>query len=304
MRGILAWVGRNRFFVLLALTYAYFYQGADPNEASRFFLTRALVTRHAPDITPDGIYTIDKGELDGKYFSDKAPGISFLAVIPYALMRATNIQETRSVEHVELHILTILLAGIPAAFAAFLLKRALDALGAQKKDRDLLVVAYALGTLAFPYATLLYGHALSAMLVILVYTWVVEHHAKGAAWTDRDLAAAGLVSGLSFIVEYPTALALFPLLLFACAQTSRRTRGIIRAGLWVTAGALPWLLLHAAFAWWAFDAPFALPYKFVNLPIFSAHMTGGVFGISLPTAKATYGALLSPYRGLFFFSPV
>ncbi|HEX7663262.1 MAG TPA: hypothetical protein VF407_02060, partial [Polyangiaceae bacterium] len=100
--------------------------------------------------------------------------------------------------------------------------------------------------------------------------------------------------------EYPTAIALAPLLLFACS----RTDGFVRAGLIVTAGALPWLLLHMGYTTWAFGSPLALPYKYVNQPIFSSHMTGGVFGIGLPSAKATYGALLSPYRGLFFFSPL
>src|SRR5665213_2031937 len=99
LRSYGAWLARYRFFVLVACTYAYFFEGADPNEASRFFLTRAIVTRHAADITPDAPYTIDKGEFRGKYYSDKAPGISLLAVVPYALMRATQIPETRAVEH-------------------------------------------------------------------------------------------------------------------------------------------------------------------------------------------------------------
>ncbi|HEX7666507.1 MAG TPA: hypothetical protein VF407_18400, partial [Polyangiaceae bacterium] len=173
--GLRAWLSRFRFFVLLALTYAYFFQGSDPNQSSRFFLTRAIVVRHAPDITPDAAYTIDKGEKDGKYYSDKAPGISLLAVLPYALMRATGVAETRSVEHVELHLLTILLAGIPATFAAWLLLRTLLALDVRDDHASLLVFGYALGTLSFPYATMFYGHALAAALVGYVYFAVVDH---------------------------------------------------------------------------------------------------------------------------------
>ena len=33
-------------------------------------------------------------------------------------------------------------------------------------------------------------------------------------------------------------------------------------------------------------------------------MSGGVLGVNVPTALATYGSLLSPYRGLFFYCPV
>src|ERR1700734_3795095 len=56
-RGV-AWLRRHRLFVLIGLTYAYFFQGGDPNQASRFFLTRSLVERHAVDITPDHPLTL------------------------------------------------------------------------------------------------------------------------------------------------------------------------------------------------------------------------------------------------------
>ncbi|MEO8800603.1 MAG: hypothetical protein ABI551_22120 [Polyangiaceae bacterium] len=205
---------------------------------------------------------------------------------------------------------TILLAGIPATFAAYFLLRALLALGTRPEHASLLVFGYALGTLSFPYATLLYGHALAAALVGYVYLRVVEHEAGALKWSRRDLSLAGLASGLGFIVEYPTAIMLAPLLLFACSRAKRSATParspswFIRAGLVVTAGALPWIALHALYTTWAFGSPFTLPYKYVNQPIFSSHMTGGVFGIGLPSWKATYGALLSPYRGLFFFSPL
>jgi hypothetical protein len=78
---------------------------------------------------------------------------------------------------------------------------------------------------------------------------------------------------------------------------------VVRTLLWAGAGGVPILALHAAFLVWSYGK-FALPYVYVSEPYFRAHMTGGVLGIGVPTALATYGSLLSPYRGLLFYCPV
>src|SRR5665213_2694132 len=120
MRASLA---RGWPFLLLFFTYAYFYQGSDPNQSTRFFLARAIAERGAPDITPDQAKTIDKGEWNGRYYSDKAPGIALLSVIPVWLMdradKLFHLRDEPSLRRVKLHLLSILLSALPGVLAAF-----------------------------------------------------------------------------------------------------------------------------------------------------------------------------------------
>src|SRR5947209_17123643 len=66
------------------LSFIYLYEGGGWNQNSRFDLLRAIVERHTLQI--DGYHenTQDKAHFNGHYYSDKAPGLVFLAV-PFAL---------------------------------------------------------------------------------------------------------------------------------------------------------------------------------------------------------------------------
>ena len=66
------------------LSFIYFYEGGGWNQNSRFDLLRAIVERHTLQIDAFHENTQDKAHFRGHYYSDKAPGLVFLAV-PFAL---------------------------------------------------------------------------------------------------------------------------------------------------------------------------------------------------------------------------
>ena len=74
-------------FVILLGSYAYFWQSRDWNSASRLMLTYALVDRGTVSI--DGLedQTHDRAKFRGHYYTDKLPGFSLLAAVPYALAK-------------------------------------------------------------------------------------------------------------------------------------------------------------------------------------------------------------------------
>ena len=74
------------FFLLFS--YAYFSPATQWNENSRFNLTRSLVERGSLNIDPYHQNTGDKSYREGHYYTDKAPGVSFLGVPGYALIFA------------------------------------------------------------------------------------------------------------------------------------------------------------------------------------------------------------------------
>src|SRR5712675_1166949 len=65
-------------------SFTYFYEGGGWNQNSRFDLLRAIVERHTLQIDAYHENTQDKAHFNGHYYSDKAPGLVFLAV-PFAL---------------------------------------------------------------------------------------------------------------------------------------------------------------------------------------------------------------------------
>src|SRR5512137_1771162 len=73
-------------FVSLLLTYIYvFPHWLDWNQNSRFDLTAAIVERGELSIDAYVANTGDYAEWNGRTYSDKTPGLSFLAVPVYAL---------------------------------------------------------------------------------------------------------------------------------------------------------------------------------------------------------------------------
>ena len=70
--------------VVTFLSLIYFYEGGGWNQNSRFDLLRAIVERHTLQIDAYHENTQDKAHFEGHYYSDKAPGLVFLAV-PFAL---------------------------------------------------------------------------------------------------------------------------------------------------------------------------------------------------------------------------
>lgn len=301
-----------RLFVLAALTYAFFFSGGDPNQATRYALAESLVVRHAPDITPIHFRTIDKGYKGGRFFADKAPGVSFLATVPYAglraLDRATGIDpDGRPAQLAKLHLLTVLFSGLAGALAAVLLRRLAIRLGTTEASAELAAFAYAFGTIAFPFSTVFFGHQLAALLLLAAFVLLVDRADRGREALDRAgvLVALGAAWSLALIVEYPTAFAIAPagLALLAWARDPARPLRLARTLGWVAAGGVPILALHAAFSIWAYGK-LALPYVYVSEPYFRAHMSGGLLGIGLPKRIATFGTLVSPYRGILFLCPV
>jgi hypothetical protein len=274
-------------------------------------LTESLVVRHQPDITPFHARTIDKGFKNERFYADKAPGVSLLATVPYGLMRIADRvfgipSDGRAAQQAKLGLLTLLFAGLAGVACASLLRRLALLLGCRPRAAELAAFAYAFGTIAFPFSTVLFGHQLSALCILSAFVITLERRKTGTLAQPRVLVALGAIWTLSIVVEYPTSLlvAVFgTATLVWTFDRSRPIRSVLRTLLWAAAGGIPLLLVHAAFLVWCYGK-FALPYVYVSEPYFRAHMSSGVLGIGVPTLLATYGSLLSPYRGLLFYCPV
>ncbi len=293
------WLSR-RLFVLIAVSYGYFYQGGDPNQISRLELTRAIVERHALDMAHPWL-TIDKAGAGGRVFSDKAPLVSFLAAPPYAVARVAERfagldGDARAVQQARFHAVVFTVVGVAGVLAAYFLRRALLDLGTPRRFATLLTVAYALGTPAFPFSTVLFSHEVAAALLIALFCSLTRARARPPS-AMRALTL-GLLTSAAFVCEYPTAVALAVLWVWFLVTAARPT--VVRTLTLAAAGAAVPLAAHAAYDLGTFGHALDLPYAHVIEPVFKA----GGLRLGNVSVSSVAGILVSPFRGLFFFSPV
>ncbi len=293
-------------FALVFCCYAYFYQAGGWNQNSRFDLVRAIVEEGGSAIDSYHGNTKDKARRDKVYYSDKAPGVSWLAVPAYAAMRAGSDAEPGDPGFLAFssYLATLLAVALPAALGVVALEMLLAAFGLAPAVRLAAALAYGLGTLAFPYSTLLYGHQTAAAFLIGGFALLVRARARlrdqGKTPSRGLLFTAGLLLGAAVACEYPAALAAGPILLYAAICLRPQGRLNWPGLAWLLAGlALPGLAV-AAYHTAVFGSPLALPYDFST----RRHRHQGFFmGLGMPQGNALWHLLASPFRGLFFSAP-
>ena len=287
-------------FVAALVSYAYFYQAGGWNQNSRFDMVRAIVEGGTASIDAYHENTNDKARIGDSYYCDKAPGVSWMAVPPYAVARLVlpradgdDVAEARFLAFAA-HVSTVWAIGVPSAVSVVALALLLGAIGVGERTRLAAAAAYGLGTLAFPYSTLLYGHQVAASFTLCAFALLVRaRHAGGAG--PLLLAGVGALLGGAVVVEYPSALTAIVIAAYAATFVRPLHRlAWLAAGAAVPCAALA--LYHAV----VFGGPLALPYDFST----QKNRSRGFFmGLGVPDGAVLWQILLSPYRGLFFSSP-
>ena len=284
-------------FLSVFAAYAYFYQAGSWNSNSRFDLVRSLVEQGTTRIDAFHANTGDKARREGHYYSDKAPGASWLALPAYALFHALSGPASPSESRLALalYLATLTAIGLPSALAVVLLFRFTARLAVAAPAGACLSLAWGLGTLALPYSTLYYGHQLLAALLLAAFYLLARARLDGVEPRAIALAVPGLLLGLGVAVEYPAALAGLVLATYAFSFVRPRRRL-----LWIAAGAAPPLLLLGLYHFAAFGGPFTLPYSFSTE---APRHRGFFMGLGAPDLGVLLRLLFSAYRGLFFSAP-
>jgi len=283
-------------FAIVLVSCAYFVQGGGMNENSRYALVRAIVEDHSFRIDRFHTSTIDRAQFEGHWYSDKAPGLSLLAALPYAL-GARIAQPSDEVEPspLALHLVTIATCALATATAAVVLLHLLVGLGVTTLVALLAVFGWVLGTNAFAYATLFYAHQLAASLLVLAVAGI---RAAGREAAPRWYAfGAGCATGLAVISEYPVAVLALGLGCYGLA-----TLGVRRMLPFVLGALIPVLLL-CAYNTSCFGDPLHLGYQSLADQAFADAIASDFLGFSAPRLGIIGELLVFEYRGLLPLSP-
>ena len=162
--------------------------------------------------------TGDKALYGGHVYTDKAPGISFLAVPAVAAMHAAGAREALWRSDALLWIARVLTGGIAYLVALVLVRFGANRLRAG--TGDLVAVAFGLGTLALPLAATTVGHVAGGALALGAFLLVSAR----SRLSNRLLLGAGTCVGTAVLFEYQAALAGAVVLAYALVRSrSART---------------------------------------------------------------------------------
>ncbi|HEX8207589.1 MAG TPA: hypothetical protein VF587_16115 [Solirubrobacteraceae bacterium] len=289
-------------------------QASGVNQSSHYALVRALDSGTA-QIDRWHAETLDKAYYDGHYYSVKAPGLAALTLPWFAATdavgliaraqeagdrvrrdsggsggspRAQAIRNQRAV----IWLLGLWSIVLPA-FALLVLVRSVAERFAPGYGTAA-AVALGAGTLVLPYATMLYAHVPAAALCFGSFALLLRER--------PPLFLAGLAGGLAALVEYPVALLVAALGVWALVRFGRRAA--LYAG-----GVVLGLLPLAAYNLWAFGSVLHMSYDDV---VAVEGRTGhdviglndeGLFGVNVPDPSAAWDLLLAP-KGLLVLTPV
>ena len=289
------------------LSFLYFYEGGGWNQNSRFDLLRAIIERHTLQIDAYHENTQDKAHFQGHYYSDKAPGLVFLAVpfaeIARAGMRAVSVDpESPRGEYILTYVVTACAVALPTALAAVCVFFIAIWLGSDLDGASLATIILAIGTPMLAYATLFWAHALVGSCLLFAYAAALKL-ADGKSEL-RWALGVGLAAGWSTVTEYPAAPASAVLAVFALSQAwshgaRARWRTVAGVGIGATACALAlFTYLHAAFG------GFRPSYSYYDPNSFAFMQQQGYMGLTYPHPDRLLKLLFGCSRGLLFASPV
>lgn len=305
------WVG---CFALLLVASCYVHQRAFGfgTPASRLGLLESVCQRGTMEIDIASTPTPDFAWIQGKRYSDKAPGTAVLALPAYACTIGLQGQGSALGEPgkrlARSWVACAFSQALPAAAGGCLLliwlRRFVSARAA-----IVTVLGLWMGSLPLPYSTLLFSHA-QVIGLISVTLWATD--ALQCEARRNEEAGTGKQSGRRTVASAKWRLALAGFSV-GLALASEFTAGLVVAGLGVHVlrrhqwprwafvfSMIPPLLLIPLYSAATIGTPFDLPYSHQgSFP----EMREGLYAIKWPDAEHLLRLLFGPTRGLVFWTP-
>lgn len=319
----------KKIFLTVFLIAGLFVQWYGVNANSRFDLTRAMVDHDQFSTDPVYSNTGDRSYHEDRYYSDKEPGMAFLATPVYATWKGIysvfgdpSVEDKPREKMFESNNITITYPSDPGGFylsslilvilatstlslsvlSILIYRLSRDFLESETK-RLILTFGFAFGTLLTHYGTMFLPNAVvtafSFSSFYLIYQW---DEFPG----PKKLIFAGLIGGFAVVVDPTGAPVLAATFLFAVYKYRNIPYSYIAGGF---LGGLPMMVYNTLL----FDYPWMLPRFFLDpqlypqiqqastaLPVLTEQgFRLGLERLFFVTARL----LIFPYRGIFYWFP-
>ena|GEM_PF-1315096 len=292
-------MAKNKRLILIALYIGItiyilpmFPHGGSANELTRWATAASIVEKGSLDIawtTPLIGPNVDTARVGDRVYSNKAPLPAFLSVPFYAVTRVFTGSPDASNIRISWFLMRFAVSTVPLLLLVFwLYRRGVDEFG---------LAALLFATPLFVYSLLLFSHVLAGVLIYAAFRLLFD---KGEL-TLKRVAVAGAACGVAVTSEFP---AVFAVAVLCVGLLLRDRKAVVDHAVWMISGGLPFLLLLLIYNQVLFGSPFSFSYAHESFPEWATVAGQGVFGIGVPTLSNIYLLLVSPSRGLFFFTPL
>jgi hypothetical protein len=310
-------------FCTCFVAYALIVQGAISNSASRIALTYSLLRSGTVAIDDFAALAEDKASNGSHFYSDKAPGLSLLALPAVAVADAlwrvngefapltitdgadpTRVMAPTPLFGKLLWVATIATSCLisAAAIVAFCDILLMLGIGAGASLGFAMILGF--GTPVWGWSTTFFGHAAAGAFLILALWSILRATRDGRSQPSRlwHAAPAGLFLGLAAVTEFTVIPAAACLCVFALWRLFRQRASLplMTIALAAAAAAIP-LAVLALYNQAAFGSPLRLGYSSV---VGFEGMKTGIFGIGVPSLEALAGIVYGGRRGILWLCPV
>lgn len=274
----------------------------NPNEYSRLYQIRAVVENghlHIDSMIDRWGHLMDKAQYRGHYYSDKSFGLSALAIPVYALY--TVLRGPCTDNEWMKYLLSLICVALPHLIALAMIYRYYIYGQGHRSARLLTLTGFAFGTIAFSYATLFYSHVTGAAFCAIAFILIDRFAGQYRLY---HAAIIGALLGMAVILEYPLVIITgwLWLLYLIYIWKFRSGRSVYHLIIALIVFAIPLIAqgyVHAV----SFGHPLATGYGYKSSAVHRMYHAVGLFGVYLPSWQSIRGVLVSPSRGMFYYSP-
>lgn len=295
-------------FVFFFITFSFFFQGGGWNQNSRMCLVRSIIhdKTFAIDACKEDTEEIefantgDWSFYDGHYYSNKSPGLSLIAVPPFALahycLQYFLPDDPARLVLFSAYFSTVCTTVLLSALLCLLIFHVCTYFFGMGITESLLVAFfYGCGTIAFSYSTTFYCHQPAAFCSFFSFLLLL-HLRKNNNKKSYYALLAGFFAGTAVLMEPSSIITLIAL--FVYVTWCKENRNYLHLFL---LGCIPPGIVQGFYNLVCFGHPLASSYSFAN-DVVMWKPDGSLFGI--PSPMRFLKLFFSPYRGLFISSPI
>ena len=258
------------------------------NANSRFATMRAMSEQNSFKIDPYIDWTVDWSEIDGHFYSNKAPGPMLLGfpiflIVDKIVLSFNPDSKLSPPTSSERSLLNLFIQVIPIALLSVFLMALL--MGHGEKETDILMsfILFFFGTSASLFYNSFMGHGLAAMFSFALVIFIFR----------QKYFLVGLSFGFTLLCDYLSGVYLIPLVFLI---PLKKWKGFLLGGVFP---GLLWSLYHLIVT----GSLFNTVTKYMN-PKFLSPETHPLYGmLGVPDLMVAYELLFGARRGLLFTQP-
>ena len=288
-------------FVVLVISYGYFFRKIDWNSGTRLDLVWSIVENHSLSIDDYHKNTGDKAFYKEHFYTDKAPGISFLGV-PFYFIASKILRLCSSssalVDYIfKIYIPTFFVVIIPSAIMGVIFYRTINMFLNDIRLAILGTMSYSLGTIVFFYSNMFYAHHVAGFLFFTAF-YILIKSANIKEIDKSKIFLSGSLLGLAILCEYP--MIFFAIFIFAYLFTTTKS---IKKLAYLALPVCLAIIILGIYHYACFDNPLKTGYNYEHLSYFAKHHSQGISGIKLPKMSRIIKLTFGLKRGIFIMHP-